>query len=389
MGRLYGLQLVLVKLRTSARVMLATSAALVAAVALAGAHAAPVASGAVSAAPEAAPDLTPETPVPRLTYVTETATSTAKVWLASASGSEPKLLGPGDQPLLAPNGQSVAVSLFGTSNGVSEHGPSIGIYSASGAPVADYLDLETATATPLAWSPDSRYLAVYRQSNESVLIAQGSGLDVIDTQTGTVTSIAEGAIYGASFARDGSDRLVFALSHSLSPSASTNLYESEVDGAGLHRITSDGRSLNPVWGPSYIAYDRERLRHESPEYQIWLASPSGARVRRVTHVAVGPLVQGLVPLAFSASASRLLAEFEGEDTSDAWAVSVASGRARSVNVHGMGVQGAGISSDGNTLLIDENAFEQPPSNGRVATTPFAGGHSKVLVAHGSQASWNG
>ncbi len=337
----------------------------------------------------AVPDLTPAAPLSRLTYLTETATSTPKVWIASLSGGERKLLGPGQQPLLAPDGRSVAVSLFGTSPGVSEHGPSLGIYPAEGGPIANYLSLETATATPLAWSPDSRYLAVYRQSNETVDIAAGSGLDVIDTQSGAVTSIAEGAIYGASFARDGSDRLVFALAHSLSGAAATNLYVSEADGVGLHRITSNGRSLNPVWGPKYIAYDRERLRHESPEYQIWLASPSGASVRQVTRVAVGPLVAGLVPLAFSADGSRLLAEFEGEDTSNAYAVNVASGRARSVNVHGRSVQGAGISSDGSTLLIDEDAFEQAPSNGRVATIPFAGGPSKILVAHGSQASWNG
>jgi hypothetical protein len=337
----------------------------------------------------AVPDLTPAAPLSRLTYLTETATSTSKVWIASLSGGEGKLLGPGQQPLLAPDGRSVAVSLFGVSPGVSEHGPSIGIYPTEGGPIANYLSLETATATALAWSPDSRYLAVYRQSNETVDIAAGSGLDVIDTQTGTVASIAEGAIYGASFARDGSDRLVFALSHSLSPSARTNLYESEADGAGLHPVTSNGRSLNPVWGPRYIAYDRERTRHLSPEYQIWLASPSGASVRRLTHVAVGSLVQGLVPLAFSADGSRLLAEFEGEDTSGAYAVSVASGRARGVTVHGQMVQGAGISSDGSTLLVDEDSFEQPSSHGRIAVIPFAGGPSKVLVAHGSQASWNG
>jgi hypothetical protein len=29
------------------------------------------------------------------------------------------------------------------------------------------------------------------------------------------------------------------------------------------------------------------------------------------------------------------------------------------------------------------------SSGRVALIPFTGGRSKVLVAHGSQASWNG
>jgi hypothetical protein len=256
--------------------------------------------------------------------------------------------------------------------------------------VADYFDLETAIATPLAWSPDSQYLAVYRQSTESVLVAEGSGLDVLDVQTGAITSIAEGAIYGVSFARDASHRLVFALSHSLSPSAPVNLYESEVDGAGLHRITSNGRSLDPVWGPRYIAYDHERLRHESPEYQIWLESPGGgAPVRRVTHIPVDPLSQGLIPLAFSANGNRLLAEFEGEDNSDAYAVNVVSGHARAVTVHGGAVVGAGISASGSTLLVDENALFQPPSKARVATVPFAGGSSHVLVAHGAQASWNG
>jgi hypothetical protein len=143
-----------------------------------------------------------------------------------------------------------------------------------------------------------------------------------------------------------------------------------------------------VWGPRYIAYDRERMRHEAPEYQIWLASAGGVRVRRVTHISVGSLTEGLVPLAFSGG-GRLLAELEGEDTIGAYAVNVASGRARNVTVHGHAVIGAGISDSGSALLIDEDSFEQPSSNGRIATVPFAGGRSKVLIAHGAQASWNG
>jgi Tol biopolymer transport system component len=339
-----------------------------------------------SAGAEAVADLNPEPP--RLAYLTETATSTPKVWVAAANGGDPKLLGPGQQPLLAPNGQSVAVSLFGTASGLQEHGPALGIYPSSGAAISDYLSLETATATALAWSPDSRYLAVYSESNQTAGIAAASSLAVIDTQTGTVTTVAHGAIYGASFARDGSDRLVYAMAHSLSQSALTNLYVSEADGAGVHRVTSDGHSLDPVWGPTYIAYDRWRRRHLSPEYQIWLATPAGARVRKLTHIAVGPLVQGLVPLAFSADGSRLVAEFEGEDTSNAYAVNVASGQARAVTVRGQSAQAAGISSDGSTLLLDAGSFEQPSSHGQIVTVPFAGGHATVLVAHASQASWN-
>jgi hypothetical protein len=333
----------------------------------------------------------PPAAVARLTYLTETATSTPKVWIASVSGSERKLLGPGQQPLLAPNGQSVAAGLFGTVVGAQEQGPSMVIYPATGGAPTTYLNLATATATPLAWSPDSRYLAVMRQSTGVTNIAAGSGLDVIDTQTGTVASIAEGQIYGASFAQDGSDRVVFGRSLSLSPSAAANLYVSNPDGSGLRRLTSDGRSLNPIWGPRYIAYDHERLRRNyAPRYDIWLRSPSSSAARRLTNVPANKLVVGLVPIAFSASGSRLLAEFEGQDTSGAYAVNVVSGRAREVTVRGHAVQGAGISSDGSTLLIDENAFEQAPSNGRVATIPFAGGkRSKVLVAHASQGSWNG
>jgi hypothetical protein len=112
------------------------------------------------------------------------------------------------------------------------------------------------------------------------------------------------------------------------------------------------------------------------------------RLRRLTHIAVDSLAQGLVPLAFSSDGGRLLAEFEGQDQTAAYAVDVRSGRARRVISHGSTVIGAGISSDGGTLLIEEGAFEQPPSHARIATIPFAGGRSKVIVAHGSQASWN-
>ena len=112
------------------------------------------------------------------------------------------------------------------------------------------------------------------------------------------------------------------------------------------------------------------------------------RVRKLTHIAVGSLVQGLVPLAFSDSGSRLLAEFVGEDTSNAYAVTVASGRARMVTYHRQTVQAAGISSDGSTLLLDAGSFEQPPSHGQILTAPFAGGQARVLVSHAGQASWN-
>jgi hypothetical protein len=325
----------------------------------------------------------------RLTYATGTARSPVAVWVAKADGREPRRLGRGDEPLLSPDGQSVAASLFGAGSS-PEQGPALAIYPTIGNQAANYLSLATATAMPLAWSSDSRYVAVSLQSTSVTKTAQRSGLAVIDARTGAVTTIAHGQIYGASFAPDSSDMLAYALSRSLSPLARVDVYVSRPDGSGLRALTRDGRSLEPVWGPRYIAYDRERLRrNDAPVFQIWLKSPSGAGGRRLTNVRVPSLLSGLVPIAFSSDGSRLLAEFEGQDTSEAWTVRVISGRARKLSVRGRPVMAGGISRDGRTVLIDEGALEGPQSSDRVATIPFAGGRSQVLVAHGSQAGWNG
>jgi hypothetical protein len=106
---------------------------------------------------------------------------------------------------------------------------------------------------------------------------------------------------------------------------------------------------------------------------------------------VRSLVSGLIPVAFSADGSKLLAQFVGQDTSEAWTVRVASGRVHRLTPKGarLPLEAAGISTDGSTLLVNEGGLDGPASEGRVATLPFAGGRSTVLVTHGSQASWNG
>jgi hypothetical protein len=366
-------------LRSTAKTAAATAILSLLLLLFSGAHAPAARSGRAAAAAPA-----------RLAYGTGTATSAQAVWVAAVNGTARVRLGLGNDPLLAPNGQFVAASLFG-STANSEQGPALALYSATGAPARTYLSLATATAAPLAWSPDSRYLAVSFQSTSTneAETARLSGLAVIDTSTAAVATIASGLIFGASFAADGSDRIAYGRASSMSLSAPTNVFVSAADGSGARALTSDGRSLNPVWGPRSIAYDRERRRPENaPVYQIWLGSPSGGAPHKITNLRVPSLVSGLVPIAFSGNGSRLLAEFEGQDTSEAWTVAVAARRTRRVRVRGRPVVGSGISRDGRTLLIDENALEEPPSNGRVASIPFAGGHSRVLIAHGSQSSWN-
>jgi Tol biopolymer transport system component len=329
-------------------------------------------------------------PFPRLAYVTEGSKSASTVWSSNLDGSAPQRLGLGSGPLLSPDGLTVAASLFGSLAGVAS-GPEVALYSTVGAPARTYLSLKDATAQPLGWSPDSRYLAIDVESGAPRNVAAHSALDVLDTSTGTITTVAHGQIYGASFAQDGSDRLAYARAGSLSVSAAVNVFTTMPDGSGSVQLTGDGRSLNPVWGSRYLAYDRERLRRNSaPVFQVWLRvmRPGGA-LRRITGLRVSPLVSGLVPIAFSPDGTRLLAEFEGEDTSEAWVLRTSGSAPRRLTSHGQSVLAAGISADGNTVLIDEGSFEQQPSSGRIATTPFGGGAATVLVTHGAQASWNG
>jgi hypothetical protein len=338
----------------------------------------------------AAPSLAPAPPQPpTIAYVTESGTSPPLVWTMRSDGSQKTSLGEGFSPQISPNGQQVAVSLFGA--GAGETGPALGIYSTAGAPVQSFLSLKGETAQPLSWSPDGRYLAVDVQSTALKRGAQLSGLGILDTQSSKLSVIAHGQLYGASFAPNGSDEIVYGLARSQSLTARVNIYRAKPDGSGAVALTRDGRSLFPLWGPGAIAYDRERLRRQdAPVYQIWMRSPQG-RTRRLTNVRVRSLVSGLIPVAFSADGTKLLAQFVGQDTSEAWTVRVPSGRARRLTPKGarLPLRAAGLSTDGATVLVNEGGVDGPASEGRVATLPFAGGRSTVLVARGSQASWNG
>lgn len=322
----------------------------------------------------------------QLAFVTGTGAAPDQV--SVLLGGEARVLGPGDEPLLSPSGEDVAASLFGAG---SEHGPALAVYDVGGAAAATYLELSKFAVQPLAWSPDSRYLAFFARSTALHDTPARSALDVLDTVTRRIATLANGQIAGASFSPDGRDLLVFSKSRS-ELDYPADLYTARPGGGGLRRLTSDGRSLDPVWGTEGIAYDRERLRHdEAPAFQIWLRPKSSpSRPRQLTRLAVPALLSGLVPIAFSANGERLLAEYEGEDTSEAWTVEVGARRARRVRGSGTrSLQGDGISQDGTTLLLAEGSFEEPPSDGRIVTMPFDGGAPSVLVAHGAAGSWNG
>jgi hypothetical protein len=312
---------------------------------------------------------------PCVAYVTGGAESSPVVWLAASDGRHAHRLGPGSQPLLAPDGSLVAAS---AATGLI-------VYPASGGAPRHLFDDAEATAVATAFSPDSRYLGVVLSSTDPASAAS-SGLAVVDTTTFASRILASGQIYGASFAPDGSDRIVYASAPSPALTAPVDVHVIDADGSRAAQLTRDGRSLNPVWGRLGIAFDRERLRvNAEPAYQVWLMAGDGTSARQLTALAVPPLREGLVPIDFDDAGTRLLAEYEGQDTSAAWLLELGRGEAAPL---GGDVIGVALSRDGARVLVDRGGFLNAPDRGVVESLPLAGGPLRILVAHGSEPSWD-
>lgn len=318
----------------------------------------------------------------RLAYVTETTKGPPKVVIANAGGGQPRTLRTGDVPALSPNGRSVA---FDAQSGAA----ALVIYSPAGALTSKYFKPNQVSIGPLAWSPDSRYLAAGMTDVNTVNKVGRSGVAIIDTKTGKVTVVAHGSVAGVSWAPTG-DTVVFGLSKSVAFSSPVNLYTATPGSTTLHQLTTNGHSEGPVWGKLGIAYDHwsSRGKDQAPAFQIYLLE--GSHSTQITHTHPGPLVSGLAPVAVSADGTRLIADFVGTDTSIAYTVNLKTHAAQTVKVTGVGLQEVtpwGISRNGQRLLVDVGGFEQNASAGKVESVPYAGGAGTVL-ASGDDPSWN-
>jgi hypothetical protein len=317
---------------------------------------------------------------PAITYDT----TNGRVWITNAQGKDAHNLGIGYAPLLAPNGRTVVANSLLTV-GI---GHPIVLYTTRGHVRPEYyFDSQKQDGIPVAWSPDSRYVAfALKGVGTGGGTYQGYGLGIVDTRTGQTKMIASRVvIMGASFAPGSSDKIVYASASSLLPNAPVNVFTSTATGADTKAITHDGRSLRPVWGAGGIAFDHEHLRGASdPSYQIWTMRANGSHRQQLTHTTITGRSSGLTPVAFSLDGTRLLAS---DANGAAHAITVAGDREKSLTIAGRPVLAAAISRTGQSVLV-ETGKQGPPSRNVVETMPFFGGHPTALIAHGGDASWN-
>lgn len=310
------------------------------------------------------------------------------VYAAADNGSGARQVGPGRSPRVSPDGQTIA---FLHEGGGSGHSQELMVAPAAGG-ASRTLMVGWQDTFYLAFSPDSTTIAALRGPELGA-----RKLVLIDVATGSQLIVASGYFSGFSFSPDGSE-LVYAKAGSEKYPPHSDVYRFEIPiGKSVRfvppvRLTHDHRSIAPLWGPTgkivFVKLLGAKQRKYGPKNELYLMNPSGGQVKRLTHTKVDPLLQGLYPTEWSANGKRLLAEFEGQDTSYAVTVNPRTGAQRPVDKAGeQGFVGTALSADGKTVLGFTGGFEPGP-NHNVATVPYAGGKRKVLAHNAFEPDWS-
>ena len=303
------------------------------------------------------------------------------VWVAEDDGSNQRRLTAGRDPRISPDGQTVAYG-----NQYSQRTPRLlAIPTAGGTPRTL---LRNWVYGPFAWSPDSSTIATVTgpEVGRQTLV-------LVDVATGARRTVATGYFHGASFSPDGT-QLVYGRQAAERMWAPSDVWIVPVDGSQPpRRLTTDGRSLFPLWGPTQIAYTRwsrptGRHRHEDgPKYHLWLMAPDGSGARQLTRGRIPWLLTGLTPTAWSADGTKLLAQFGGQDTTYPVTVDPATGAQRRVGPRRKwGIVATALSKDGTTILGSDGFYDEPRDND-VISVPYDGNRRTVLARAARAPSW--
>lgn len=320
-----------------------------------------------------------------LTYVRNPINPT--VFVANDDGSGAKKIEAGELPRVSPDGNWVAYLHQGPKNAQE-----LKVAPVAGGP-SRTLMVGLREPFSLEWSPDSTRVAAQRGAELGK-----RKLVVIDVAAGTQQLVAQGFFSGFSFSPGGFE-LVYAKAAKEAFPPRSDIFRTETPPPGVvnvqapqtYRLTKDHRSSSPLWGPQKIVFVKTvdgKKRKYGPKNELYLMNPAGKGVKRLTHTKVDPLLLGLTPTDWSASGNQLLAEFGGQDTSYAVAVSPKTGAQRAVAETGeSGFVGTALSADGKEVLGFTGGFD-PGAKHDVVSVPYANGRVKVLVKNAFEPDWS-
>ena len=303
------------------------------------------------------------------------------VYAAADNGSSAHRVDLGSNPRVSPDGKTIAYRHEGPG-----HSSELKLAAAAGGPSRSVL-AGLQDSFYLAFSPDSQTIAALRgpELGKRKLV-------LIDVVSGTILrTVATGYFGGFSFSPDGTE-LAYSLAGSEKYPPKSNVYTAPVAAGKSVQITHDGKSQDPLWGPTGKIVFAKLLgataRKYGPKNELYLMNPNGSQQQRLTHTKVDPLLQGLYPTAWSANGRKLLTEFEGQDTSYAVTVNPLTGAQKPLDEVGeQGFVGTALAGDGATVLGFSGGFEPGP-NHRVSTIPYGGGKTKTLVKNAFEPDWS-
>lgn len=312
----------------------------------------------------------------------------SQVFVANDDGTGARKIGKGRTPRVSPDGQAIVYLREGPKNAQEMR-----LVPLNGAP-ARTLMVGWRETSSFAWSPDTKTIAALRgpEIGKRKLV-------LIDVWAGTRRVIAEGYFSGLSFDPapvpfnlDGPvGELAYSKSNSEKYPPRSDVFRVDVTTDKPVQITRDHRSLAPVWGPDgqivFIKTVEAKQRKYGPKNELFLMNPQGKQVKRLTNTKVPLLLQGLFPIDWSADGTRLLAEFEGQDTSYAVAVNPRTGAQRPVaEADETGFVGTALSVNGKFVLGYTGGLD-PGAKHNVVSIPYGGGKPMVLAKNAFEPAW--
>ena len=331
--------------------------------------AAPAAAGAADAGP-----------FQTIAYSKYFSTKPSQVWSITDGGTPQKQSNDAFAPVVSPNAGLIVYEVSTRSS------YKIMLTKAgSGTSTTRTLAKDAVGGADIAWSPDSLQIAAVvgpEIGKQSLVI-----INIPDLSRRVV---ATGYFNGASFSPDGT-KIAYGRSAKDSPTSARDVWVAPVAGGKPVNITKDGKSVAPVWGPSQIAFShlaKPAKKEDYPKANLQAINGDGTGRKVLTKVKIPFLLAGLYATAWSADGTRLLAEFGGQDYSEAWTVNLTTGKARDLTGKEDGVLGFGISRDGSKVLAATGGYD-PGDTHNLVTIPFTGGKAKVVVKNGSYATWTG
>ena len=269
------------------------------------------------------------------------------IYRSAPNGQNPARLVPGNDPVVSPDGRWIAFSRAGPGGSPRL----LVISSAGGRPRA----FAAGPGDAVAWSWDSRFIASGSLGRVAIVNARKGSVRMFNVPQGSG---------GYSFSPDGE---TLAFSHSTGQG--TNVLILGLADGRIRRLTGDGRSYAPLWGPRGIAFERFGFdgngdRCGNCHGDVWLMDADGGNVRTLTRTHAG-----IYPASWSANGERLLAAYPATHNGKLYAVDVATGDARALTGFVGDLFAQGLSRDGTTVLAAIGCGGTAPRSGSSRPSP--------------------